>query len=185
MPQLRLQFLRLAIVWESQVVHVPAQKSDRHFGYDAFSFHQLEVPLIICEIIHAFQVSSTTSLVFPRFSRNALVKMLSRYLYFCSTLSKMAMSFAKRKTGRLIDLQNMISWLVVHFKQLDEHYIPFADCWFFCNGFSPVFKPNQSPVDFSAPTRVTTVMFETPITDSHILKPGQFWGWKKICTFGF
>jgi hypothetical protein len=34
-------------------------------------------------------------------------------------------------------------------------------------------------VDFSAPTRVTAVMFETPITDSHILKPGQFWGWKK------
>lgn len=156
------------------MVRMPAQKSDRHFGYAAFSFHQLEVPLIILEIIHAFQVSSTTSLLFPRFSQNALVKMLSSYLYFCSTLSKMTMSFAKRKTGRLIDLQNMISSLIVHFKQLDQPCIPFSDCWFFCNVFSPVFKANQSPVDFSAPTRVTTVMFETPITDSHILKPGQF-----------
>lgn len=161
------------------MVHVPAQKSDRHFGYAAFYFHQLEVPLIIHEIIHTFQVSSTTSLLFPRFSQNALVKMLSRYLYFCSTLSKMTMLFAKRKTGSLIDLQNMISCLVVHFKQLDEPYIPFADCWFFCNGFSPVFKANQSPVDFSAPTRVTTVMFETPITDSQILKSGQILRLKK------
>jgi hypothetical protein len=91
----------------------------------------------------------------------------------------MTMSFAKRKTGSLIDLQNMISCLVVHFKQLDEPYIPFADCWFFCNGFSPVFKANQSPVDFSAPTRVTTVMFETPITDSQILKSGQILRLKK------
>jgi hypothetical protein len=78
------------------VVHVPAQKSGRHFRYAAFSFHQLEVPPIICEIIYAFQVSSTTSLLFLRFSQNALVKMLSRYLYFCSTLSNMTMSFGKR-----------------------------------------------------------------------------------------